>query len=236
MAYNSLRNTPLVRMLARTKKSMDSLNSRFSGIAQGPVRATIADVEDPQERGRVRVLFDAMNFEDIPETEGAGEYSDVREGSEKPLSHWIDVSPPFKGRQPKGLLGKRVNVVLSNGQYQYAVLNDVMFDPDILTPKKAGEIEMPNNSSMTRLPCYESGDLPPPTKENVGCVIVELAGPQGDDWLMVCLKRNGAYKWVRHIDRLHYHTGQLPDSHGDAEKRTFDATIETTGSPKEGSD
>jgi len=57
---------------------------------------------------------------------------------------------------------------------------------------------------------------------------------------MVCLNRGG-YKWVRHIDRLHYHDGQLPDndseSNGpDQEARTWDAVTATTGSPKEGSD
>jgi len=50
---------------------------------------------------------------------------------------------------------------------------------------------------------------------------------------------------VRHIDRLHYHDGQLPDTDNDSEsngpdtsteKRTWDAVTATTGSPNEGSD
>jgi len=71
-------------------------------------------------------------------------------------------------------------------------------------------------------------------------MIVELGGPQGFDWLMVCLNRGG-YKWVRHSDRLHYHTGQLPDNDSegngpDDQARTYDDIIVTTDSPLEGSD
>jgi hypothetical protein len=94
---------------------------------------------------------------------------------------------------------------------------------------------------MTRLPCYPAGQLPPATEDNVGCLIIELGGPQGYDWLMVCLKRAGGYKWVRHADRLHYHTGQLPDNDSEAngpdtQSRTYDDIIVTTGEPREGSD
>jgi hypothetical protein len=194
------------------------------------------DVEDPKELGRVRVLFDAMNYKDIPQVEGTSEeYVASRVGEGYELSHWIDTSPAFKGKQPKGLIGKRVNVVLSNGQYQYAVLQDVVNDPQVLTPESASEFKDPDNSTMSRLPCYESGEgLPPAVKENVGCQIVELGGPQGDDWLCVCLKRGGEYKWVRMIDRLHYHTGQLPDNDSegngpDAQARTYDDVVQTTG-------
>lgn len=237
----SLSNTPLVKMLASVQKSLDNLNARFPGVARGSVRATIRDVDDPQNRGRVRVLFDAMNYKDIPQVEGAGEYSNERDGEEEYLSHWIDVSPAFAGKQPKGLLGKRVNIQLSNGQYQYAVLQDVVHDPELLTSSSAAALELPNNSSMTRLPVYNSGELPPASKENVGCTLIETGGPQGDDWLMVCLKRGGSYKWVRHIDRLHYHTGQVPDNDNedngpDKQGRTYDSTIQTTAGPLEGSD
>lgn len=200
------------------------------------VRGTIVDVDDEQEKGRVRVVFDAMNPEDIPQIEGAGVFSEQREGVNSNYSHWIDASPAFAGKQPPGLIGKRVNIVLTNGQYPYAALQDVFYDPQNLVEKSAEKLEYPDNSTMTRLPCYPSGSLPPAKKENVGCVIVEIGGPQGDDWLMVCLKRGEGYKWVRHIDRLHYHTGQLPDNDGDSEKRTYDSVIETTGGPLEGSD
>lgn len=225
-----LRSTPLVKNLALMQQ-MTEMNMKYAGLPHGTLRGTIVDVEDPEERGRVRVVFDDMNPE-IPQVYGAGEWSKKRVGEDPDISHWIDTSPAFKGRQPKGLVGKRVNIVPSNSQYQFAVLQDVMYDPQMLA---SGKLDYPNNSSMTRLPCYPSGQLPPATAENVGCTLVELNGPQGDDWLVVCLKRSGAYTWVRHIDRLHYHTGQLNDSAGDTEFRTYDDTIETTGNPLEGS-
>lgn len=232
----ALQTIPLVQQMAKVLDSEEA-NGQYRGLPKGTVRGRIVNVDDPQERGRVQVVFDAMHGEDIPQIEGSGdEYITERVASGYDKSHWIDTSPVFKGKQPPGLVGKRVNIVVSSGQYQYAILQDVLFDPDVLTTKAASELKMPNNSSMTRLPCYLSGELPPAAPENVGCTIVELGGPQGDDWLVVCLKRSGSYRWVRHIDRLHYHTGQLPDSDGDAEQRTYDSVIETTGNPLEGSD
>jgi hypothetical protein len=87
---------------------------------------------------------------------------------------------------------------------------------------------MPDNSSMTRLPCYPSGNLPDATAENVGCVIVETGGFQGLDWLTVCLKRSGGYKWVNMMDRLHTHDSQVNDSRGDREGLVNDDTKATT--------
>jgi hypothetical protein len=231
----SLANLKLTQDLARALKAVDQVKANSILPRGAVVRGTIVDVDDKEERGRVKVIFDSMNPRDIPQIEGAGVFSSEREGVNSNYSHWIDVCPAFVGKQPPGLVGKRVSIVLSNGQYPYAVLQDVVYDPQNLVERSAQELKNPDNSPMTRLPCYPSGQLPPANRENVGCMIVEQGGPQGDDWLMVCLKRGGGYKWVRHIDRLHYHTGQLPDSDGDSEKRTYDNTVETTGGPLEGS-
>lgn len=228
-----------IRLTQELASALDanSANARFAGLPRGTVRGVITNVDDPEERGRVRVIFDAMNGKDVPQVEGTEkEYISARIADGADESHWLDTSPAFKGKQPPGLVGKRVNIVVTNGQYQYAILQDVVYDPQTLTVESGCNLKMPDNSSMSRLPCYPSGQLPPATAENVGCIIVELSGPQGDDWLMVCLKRSGGYKWVRHIDRLHYHTGQLPDSDKDKEERTYDDTVETTGGPLEGSD
>ena len=157
---------------------------KFAGLPRGTVRGVIKDVNDPENRGRVRVVFDDMNPE-IPQVTGAGVYSEARVGEEPDLSHWIDVSPAFKGKQPKGLVGKRVNISVSNGQFQYAVLQDVLFDPELLATKSKDKLKMPNNSSMTRLPIYESGSLPPASEENHGCMVIEAGGPLSSDWLCV---------------------------------------------------
>lgn len=223
-----LKNTRLVQSLARLEQSADK-SDKYAGLPPGGLRGTIVDVNDPEERGRVRVVFDDMN-PDIPQVTGAGDWSKRREGTEPDKSHWIDTSPAFKGKQPKGLVGKRVNIAASNGQYQYAVLNDVMYDPQLLATDKKSNLEMPDNSSMTRLPIYSSGDLPPASKENHGCMVVEDGGPLQSDWLCVCLKRNGNYLWVRHIDLAHGHagqndSGQRPDGDGDGQQPINNATI-----------
>ena len=217
---------PLVQKLALLDQAAQD-NLKYAGCPRGTLRGTIVDVDDPEERGRVRVIFDNMN-PDIPQVSGAGEWSKKRLGEEPDVSHWIDVCPAFKGKQPKGLIRKRVSIAVSNGQFQYAVLDDVVCDPQNLA--KGKNLEMPNNSSMTRLPIYPAGELPPPGKENHGCVVIEEDGPMDSDWMCVCLKRNGKYIWVRHVDLQHGHAGendgrQPNDSHGDSEQPVAEQSV-----------
>lgn len=220
----NLTSIGIVKDLAAALNANDT-NAKFAGLPKSSLRGTVVSVDDPEKRGRVKVIFDDMN-PDVPQVTGAGEWSEPREGEKPDISHWIDVSPPFKGKQAPGLVGKRVNINASNGQYQYAVLQDVLHDPETLASGKG--VSMPDNSSMTRLPVYPSGGLPDATAENVGCVIVETGGFQGLDWLTVCLKRSGGYKWVNMMDRLHTHDSQVNDSRGDREGLVNDDTKATT--------
>lgn len=230
-----LRSLDWIKKQALMNQAAD-IARQTAGLPRGTVRGTVVDVEDPEERGRVLVVFDDVN-PDIPQVYGAGKYSKPREGGEPEKSHWVDVSPAFKGVQPEGLIGKRVNIAVSNGQFQFAVMQDVLFDPQMLA--KSGKMEMPNNSSMTRLPIYESGSLPVPCQENHGCMVVEMGGPMDSDWLCVCLQRQGTYYWVRHIDMAHGHAGendgkQGVDSDGNAQQPTneqsvWDYVFPTTG-------
>ena len=220
----NLTSIGIVKDLAAALNANDT-NAKFAGLPKSSLRGTVVSVDDPEKRGRVKVIFDDMN-PDVPQVTGAGEWSEPREGEKPDISHWIDVSPPFKGKQAPGLVGKRVNINASNGQYQYAVLQDVLHDPETLASGKG--VSMPDNSSMTRLPVYPSGGLPDATAENVGCVIVETGGFQGLDWLTVCLKRSGGYKWVNLMDRLHTHDSQANDSRGDKEGLVNDDTKATT--------
>ena len=214
-------------------------NMKFAGLPRGTLRGTIVDVDDPLSRGRVKVIFDDHNIE-IPQVTGAtGEFSAEREGEQAKPSHWIDTSPAFKGKQPKGLVGKRVNIVPSSGEYQYAILQDVLYDPQLLASTAEKKLKMPNNSTMVRLPVYPTGTLPPASKENHGCTVIEEGGPMGSDWLCVCLKRQGKYIWVRHVDLAHGHAGendgkQPPDTSGDGElpvnqQTIWDYVFPTTG-------
>jgi hypothetical protein len=237
----NLTSIGIVKDLAAALNSSEA-NAKFAGLPSSSLRGTVVSVDDPEERGRVKVVFDDMN-PDVPQVTGAGEWSEKRQGENPDASHWIDVSPAFKGKQAPGLVGKRVNINASNGQYQYAVLQDVLHDPETLAKEKGKEMEMPNNSSMTRLPCYPSGSLPPASQENHGCMVVESGGPMQSDWLCVCLQRNGSFFWVRHIDASHGHAGQndsteRPDGSGDGQApinnaTTWDYTFPTTAGPME---
>jgi hypothetical protein len=222
----NLTSIGIVKDLAAALNANDT-NAKFAGLPKSSLRGTVVSVDDPEKRGRVKVIFDDMN-PDVPQVTGAGEWSEPREGENPDISHWIDVSPPFKGKQAPGLVGKRVNINASNGQYQYAVLQDVLHDPETLASGKG--VSMPDNSSMTRLPVYPSGSLPPAVMENHGCMVVESGGPMQSDWLCVCLRRNGSYAWVRHIDVSHGHAGQndstqRPDTRGDSQVTINNAAV-----------
>jgi hypothetical protein len=120
-------------------------------------------------------------------------------------------------------VGKRVTISSTNGDFSYAVLGDVLYDPDNLTESGKKKLKQPNNSSMTRLPVYPSGSLPPAGEENHGCMVIESGGPMDSDWLCVCLRRQGSFIWVRHVDLQHGHAGendgtQPNDSRGDREQ------------------
>lgn len=212
----------LVNLLANLANAADT-GALSNGGGSASARATVVSVDDPQQHGRVLVVFDDMNGQDIPQSTGSGEYSDPRLDTPGDHSHWIDVSPAFKGKQPAGLVGKRVTISSTNGDFSYAVLGDVLYDPDNLTDAGKKKLKQPNNSSMTRLPVYPSGSLPPAGEENHGCMVIESDGPMSSDWLCVCLRRQGSYIWVRHVDLQHGHAGendgtQPNDSRGDREQ------------------
>ena len=180
-----LETNPLLLALAHYTTQRDAIDSIAAG-PKGSVRATIIDVDDPEERGRVKVIFDDMNTKK-PQVEGSNTYG-KRKGKDQP-SQWVDFSPAFKGKQPRRLIGKRVTIDMTDGQYQYGVVRDVIWDESVLTKKT----EQPNTGTMVRLPCYRKGEFPPPTEENVGCMAVEINGPMGADWLCVVLKRQGKF-------------------------------------------
>jgi hypothetical protein len=201
-----LRNNPFTVKMAEVIRSVEN-NNLYRGLPRGTTRGVIVDVNDPENRGRVRVLFDAMNSKDIPAVEESGNFSEPREGEPSDYSDWLDVSPSFVGKQPEGMKGKRVNISLSNGQYQYAVVQDILYDPQNQTEQGKKDNPVPDNSTMTRLPVYKAGNLPPPCAENHGCMVIEEGGPMGASWTCVCLIRNGRYIWVRHSDLAHAHAG-----------------------------
>lgn len=233
-----LKNIPWIRSTAKIHEDHAKVASTI-GRPTGAQRAEVVDVDDPEERGRVRVIFDVLNSEKIPAVEGAGSsYSGPRQG-ESQISHWIDCSPAFRGRQPKGLIGKRVLVHTTDGELHYSVLADILQDPELLVADAAEKLKTPNNSTMVRLPIYSAGELPPPGPENVGCTVIEESGPMGSDWLCVCLKRNGKYFWVRHVDLSHAHAGgddgtQPPSASGERQNPVYMGTTSSHVAPTTG--
>lgn len=222
MQQPSLETNELFLALAHYSTQRDAIDS-IAGGPKGTIRGTIVDVDDPENRGRVKVIFDDMNPKK-PQIEGSKTYG--RRDGKPSKSHWVDCKPAFKGKQPKRLLGLRVSIQATDGQYQYAVLDDVLWDEGVLTDKT----KQPNTGTMVRLPCYRKGEFPPATEENVGCMAVEINGPMGGDWLCVVLKRQGKYIWVRHVDLQHGHAGendgkQPPDSAGDSEQPVNEQSV-----------
>ena len=178
---------------------------------------TVIDVSDPDELGRVRVILDQVNPDYL-----IGK--DFEQSGEPTETDWIYPIVPFVGLQPQALVDKmaRVPIVPRDGDPNRLNFGDPVYDPN-----EFEEAQQPQNSAMTRLPVYPAGQLPPAAKDNLGCMIVEEGGPQGFDWLCVCLNRGG-YAWVRHIDLLHIHLTQVPDSSGDSEGIVNDDVEATT--------
>jgi len=215
--------------MAKTTNNIDQLAGillrSFRGAQQaasmsGQMQSTygtIVDVADPNNEGRVRVILDQVNPDYL---KGKG----FEQAGKPTETDWIYPIVPFKGKQPQALVSKkaRVPIVPRDGDPNRLNFGDPVYDPN-----EFGKAQQPQNSAMTRLPVYPAGQLPPAAKDNLGCMIIEEGGPQGYDWLCVCLNRGG-YKWVRHIDRLHIHLTQVPDSRGDREGRVNDDVEATT--------
>ncbi len=181
---------------------------------------TVVDIDDPEELGRVRVVLDEVNPDFL-------EGKDFEQGGEPTETDWIYPIVPMVGLQPQALVDyhARVPIVPRNGDPNRLNFGDPIYDPN-----EFEDAEQPMNSAMTRLPVYPSGKLPPPTKENIGCMAVEEGGPCGSDWLCVCLKRRGSYYWVRHIDLNHIHADQddgiqAPDSDGNSQEPVDEGPI-----------
>jgi hypothetical protein len=213
-------NEGSLNKLARMLKSAErgaQIAQELSGNMQ-PTFGTIVDVNDPEERGRVKVILDQTN----PDFATENEYD--QEDSQPTQTDWIKPDIPFRGIQPEQLVGMRVPIKARNGDPNRISFGDPIYDPEETEELqwKEGDAEIPPNTAMVRAPVYPSGSLPAASEENFGCMVIEEGGPCNSDWLCVCLKRRGTYYWVRHIDVNHMHADQddgrqPPDADGDGE-------------------
>ena len=162
----------------------------------------VVDVQDPEERGRVRVVLDEANPRYLED-----EYSYKQGGAEATQTKWVDPIVPFSGLQPKTLINTRVPIFPRAADPNRLWFGDPVFDKygkEVL----GRDSEQPRNTAMTRFPVYPSGQLPEPGPDNFGCVLIEQGGPMNSDWFCVCLRRRGGWFWVRHMDIAHIHGGQ----------------------------
>jgi hypothetical protein len=206
MSKNSLNQLARIIRDSQTGSQIARENNNYAK----PTYGTITDVNDPEERGRVKLVIDEVN----PEIHTEQGWKDDGQAT---VTDWMEPKVPFKGKQPEAVVGLRVPVEPKQGDPNRLFFGSPVNDPD--ETKKAGA---PKNSDMVRLPVYPSGSLPAADEENVGCMVIEEGGPCSSDWLCVCLRRRGKWLWIRHIDLNHMHADQddgrqPPDSAGDGE-------------------
>ena len=214
MSNDSVNQLAKILRESQTGAAIARENSNFAK----PTYGKIVDIEDPEERGRVKVVIDEVN----PELHTEQGFKDDGQAT---ISDWIEPKVPFKGLQPEALVDKRVPVEPKQGDP-----NRLFFGAPVNDPDETGDAAPPENSDATRLQVYPSGSLPPADAENIGLMVVEQGGPMESDWLCVCLSRKGEYFWVRHVDLQHGHAGeddgqQQPDSDGDGEVPVEELTV-----------
>ena len=198
----------LAHLLLQTQNRLGEQERSTKGVRTG----TVVSIDDPDSRSRALVVLDNENENYI----GAGVES---VGTSQ--TYWVNSVPAFVGKLPASLVGRRVVLHTGNNDEGQLFIQDVVRDGmDKDNPAES--------STMTRLPVYRDGSLPPASQENEGCVVVRTNGHDVMSWLTVCLKRRGGYKWVDLMDRLHIHDSQVPDSSRDREGRVNDDTHGTT--------
>lgn len=216
--------TELARLLNRADRG-SQIAQELSGKME-PTFGTIVDVQDPEERGRVKVVLDQVNPEFLEE----GEYP--QDGSQPTQSDWIKPDTPFRGIQPEQLVGMRVPIKARNGDPNRLSFGSPIYDPEETEEGQwsEGEGEIPPNSDMVRMQVFPSGSLPAASAENHGCIVLEEGGPMDCDWMCVCAKRKGEFYWIRMVDLNHGHAGQDdgdqdPDTDGDGEVPVDENTV-----------
>ena len=222
----------LARLLRRADRG-SQIAQELSGKME-PTFGTIVDIEDPERRGRVKVILDQTNPDILTENE----YD--QGGAQPTKTDWIKPDIPFRGVQPAQLVGMRVPVKARAGDPNRLSFGAPIYDPEETEgqwPKSGGGgaqgrsgnggggdgEEIPPNSDMVRMQVFPSGSLPDASQENHGCIVLEEGGPMECDWLCVCAKRKGQFYWIRLVDLQHGHAGeddgdQGPDTDGDGEQ------------------
>jgi hypothetical protein len=236
---NSRALNELARLLQRADRG-SQIAQELSGKME-PTFGKIVDVNDPERRGRVKVILDQTN----PDFQTEDGYD---QGESQPTqSDWIKPDIPFRGVQPDKLVGMRVPIKARSGDPNRLSFGAPIYDPEETEEQWSGgggssrsrsrsgdgggeEGGIPENSDMVRMQVFPSGSLPDASSENHGCIVLEEGGPMDSDWLCVCAKRKGEFYWIRLVDLAHGHAGeddgdQKPDSDGDGEDPVKENTV-----------
>ena len=224
--------TELARLLRRADRG-SQIAQELSGKME-PTFGTIVDVQDPERRGRVKVILDQVN----PDKLGQDEFP--QDESQPTQTDWIKPDTPFRGIQPEKLVGMRVPIKARAGDPNRLSFGSPIHDPEEMQAQGGGargrsgeggdDGEIPDNSDMVRCQVFPSGSLPDASQENHGCIVIEEGGPMDCDWPCVCVKRKGEFYWVRLVDLAHGHAGQDdgdqdPDTDGDGEVPVEENTV-----------
>ena len=197
MAENELdRLSKILVDSQRSSRLTRDINSRHWGAVTGK----IVDVDDPFEKGRVKVALDSFKQQ----------YS---------TEDWIPVVGAYSGKQPRSLLGQKVLISPIEGSlYLYRVVGVV--DGDIGTYEPSTEFGTfdqhidntdyrylqdqeqlkAKSGLMSRLAVYEKlrGDsLPKCDQGNHGGEVVWDNGV--DSHRLTCLRYKGGFKWTTDV-------------------------------------
>lgn len=187
----------LAKLLLEAKRSSETvreLKNRHWGLITG----VVVDVNDPFNKGRVRVSPDT--FEGGSATE-----------------YWCTVVDSYEGNQPKGILNQKVLLApLEGSPYRYKVISLLDGDVGLYDPATAGGQFNSKFSAtddwnlndrkglssrtgmMMRLPVYNLRDgdvLPTCHQRNSGVVVISDDG--FDSYQLTCLRYRGGWKWTK---------------------------------------
>lgn len=204
-----------LKKLADEIIQMKSVTNRLTPLAHlqpGTMAGTIVSVNDPLDRGRVKVVTDNFNPNDSGQTSSY----------QATTTAWATVTNSFIGKQSEMLVGQRVFLHTVGNDPNNLVVGDVIHDDNSVSPALG--------NTMVRMPMYSAGNLPKPCAANLGCTVIELDGPCSSDWLCTCLRRRGTYLWIRHVDLNHIHADQddgrqPPDSAKNTQEPVDEGTI-----------
>ncbi len=186
----------LAHLLHQTEKSIRVTND-IQQRHYGPITGVIVDVDDPSEKGRVRVKLDPFKQEYVVE-------------------EWMPCINSFQGIQPKLLIGQKVLIApLEGSTHLYRIIG--LLDGDLGTydpSTQQGEFDqhIDNNDYkslqdlkqmtsrtgfMMRLPVYSvpAGDnLPVCHSKNHGVNIIFDDGL--NSYQLTCLRVKGGFGWI----------------------------------------